>query len=157
MAEESRTLLYGATTATKELQNVVSALQQKVASLESTLNSLASGTAADYVVDYKINADGSWYRRYKSGWVEQGGFVVTPSSYENFVNFLVPFKDLPAQCYVTYLGTIEANYANDDANMAFRDVFPEEVSSTRFCIYGYGFGNSNAHYKGRYYACGQGA
>ena len=27
----------------------------------------------DYVVESQVNADGSWYRKYKSGWVEQGG------------------------------------------------------------------------------------
>ena len=27
----------------------------------------------DYVVEFQVNADGSWYRKYKSGWIEQGG------------------------------------------------------------------------------------
>lgn len=27
----------------------------------------------DYVVEFQVNADGSWYRKYKSGWLEQGG------------------------------------------------------------------------------------
>lgn len=29
---------------------------------------------ADYIIESKINSDGSWYRKYKSGWLEQGGF-----------------------------------------------------------------------------------
>ena len=28
----------------------------------------------DYVVEFQVNSDGSWYRKYKSGWLEQGGF-----------------------------------------------------------------------------------
>lgn len=31
----------------------------------------------DYVVEYKINSDGSWYRKYKSNWVVQGGISST--------------------------------------------------------------------------------
>ncbi|MBQ9088653.1 MAG: hypothetical protein IJY46_07725 [Lentisphaeria bacterium] len=31
--------------------------------------------SADFVVESKVNDDGSWYRLYKSGWVEQGGIV----------------------------------------------------------------------------------
>ena len=27
----------------------------------------------DYVVESQVNSDGSWYRKYKSGWLEQGG------------------------------------------------------------------------------------
>lgn len=31
------------------------------------------GSGADSVIDYKVNADGSWYRKWTSGWLEQGG------------------------------------------------------------------------------------
>ena len=31
----------------------------------------------DYVVESLVNADGSWYRKYKSGWLEQGGQTPT--------------------------------------------------------------------------------
>lgn len=30
-------------------------------------------TGYDYVIKYQVNTDGSWYRKYKSGWLEQGG------------------------------------------------------------------------------------
>ena len=29
----------------------------------------------DYVVEYQVNANSSWYRKYKSGWLEQGGIA----------------------------------------------------------------------------------
>lgn len=32
----------------------------------------------DYVVSFQATLDGSWYRKYKSGWVEQGGYFKHP-------------------------------------------------------------------------------
>lgn len=51
----------------------------------------------DYVVEskYPTEDDPSWYRVYKSGWVEQGG-LVTFSNNQNAkqtINFLLPMKD----------------------------------------------------------------
>ena len=34
----------------------------------------------DYVVESQVLRDGSWYRKYKSGWVEQGGYFKHPDS-----------------------------------------------------------------------------
>lgn len=34
----------------------------------------------DYVVESQVLSDGSWYRKYKSGWVEQGGYFKHPDS-----------------------------------------------------------------------------
>lgn len=49
----------------------------------------------DYVVDWQMPsaANGyTWYRKYKSGWVEQGGRLAGDVSYD--VTFMVPFSDL---------------------------------------------------------------
>ena len=47
----------------------------------------------DYVVERQVNADGSWYRKYKSGWWEQGGLVNVENT---TVTFPKPFSDAPA-------------------------------------------------------------
>lgn len=44
----------------------------------------------DYVVESKVNSDGSWYRKYKSGWLEQGGET---NARDVTVTFPKPFKD----------------------------------------------------------------
>ena len=47
----------------------------------------------DYVVESYNDEDGNWYRLYKSGWVEQGGFY--GSGYTNYttktISLLKPF------------------------------------------------------------------
>ena len=44
----------------------------------------------DYVVESQINEDGSWYRKYKSGWLEQG---VKQTAEGQTLTFLKPFAD----------------------------------------------------------------
>ena len=46
----------------------------------------------DYVVEFQVNSDGSWYRKYKSGWLEQGG-LVSPTSAWNTITFIKPFAN----------------------------------------------------------------
>ena len=49
----------------------------------------------DYVVESQVNADGSWYRKYKSGWLEQGGgYGESFVEYRNVtITLLKPFRD----------------------------------------------------------------
>lgn len=48
----------------------------------------------DYVVESKVNSDGSWYRKYKSGWLEQGGIGLTVSGNGlKTVTLIKPFKN----------------------------------------------------------------
>ena len=48
----------------------------------------------DYIVESKVNSDGSWYRKYKSGWLEQGGIGLTVSTDgTKTVTLIKPFKD----------------------------------------------------------------
>lgn len=48
----------------------------------------------DYVVESKVNSGGSWYRKYKSGWLEQGEIGLTVSSDgTKTVTLIKPFKD----------------------------------------------------------------
>ena len=46
----------------------------------------------DYIVESQINGDGSWYRRYKSGWLEQGGSNLTAVGTKT-INLLKPYKN----------------------------------------------------------------
>ena len=48
----------------------------------------------DYVIKSVVNSDGSWYRKWKSGWLEQGGKTRNVSgSGSSRVNLLVPFTN----------------------------------------------------------------
>lgn len=48
----------------------------------------------DYIVKSKVNSDGSWYRKYKSGWLEQGGIGLTVvEDGTKTVTLIKPFKD----------------------------------------------------------------
>lgn len=48
----------------------------------------------DYIVESKVNSGGSWYRKYKSGWLEQGGIGLTVNSDSTTtVTLIKPFKD----------------------------------------------------------------
>lgn len=46
----------------------------------------------DYIVESKVNSDGSWYRKYKSGWLEQGGSELTAVDTKT-INLLKPYKN----------------------------------------------------------------
>ena len=46
----------------------------------------------DYVVE-SYNDGTNWYRKYKSGWLEQGGLIDSSVSDGSTVNLLKPFKD----------------------------------------------------------------
>lgn len=48
----------------------------------------------DYVVEFQVNADGSWYRKYKSGWLEQGARYETNVNIEH-ITFFKPFASVP--------------------------------------------------------------
>ena len=54
--------------------------------------------AVDYVIDYypkteeeKSQANGNWYRIYKSGWIEQGGRFLGTAGVNRIHNFEIPF------------------------------------------------------------------
>jgi hypothetical protein len=49
----------------------------------------------DYVVEWKTPTadDPTWYRKYKSGWLEQGGTAGIGNDGEYFIKFPKPFAD----------------------------------------------------------------
>ena len=73
----------------------------------------------DFVVESYHGEDGNWYRKYKSGWVEQGGYG------KGNITFLKPYSSLP-------------NVITGSANKT-GDGWParaNEVTATGFYLYG---------------------
>lgn len=98
----------------------------------------------DYVVESQVNADGSWYRKYKSGWLEQGNS--SPTGDPNFtlnktINFPKPFADN------TYMlvgpGFFIANIGAQNITRTTTGFTTNSVQNMTGCEY--------------WYACGQGA
>ena len=65
----------------------------------------------DYVVETYTDEQGNWYRKYKSGWLEQGGYVPPNSGTSGTITFLKPFID---NHY-----TVASNTGNSAANNFF--------------------------------------
>lgn len=63
-------------------------------------------TNLDYVIEYQTNSDGSWYRKYKSGWLEQGGHVKIGAPQSEYVTtvFPKPFVDTTYVLHRTVVG-----------------------------------------------------
>lgn len=59
---------------------------------QPTINAMMPA-AMDYVVEQFADGNGSWYRLYKNGWLEQGGEVTTSLSGTVPVSFLKPFAN----------------------------------------------------------------
>lgn len=74
-----------------------------------TLNTRTTGLL-DYVIESQApTADNNytWYRKYKSGWVEQGGKAVY--SNENTVNLAITMQDTNYSCIITTILTASSN------------------------------------------------
>lgn len=73
----------------------VAQAQEFMTALSGKANTDLSNVSSniDYVVESKVNSGGSWYRKYKSGWLEQGGIGLTVSSDgTKTVTLIKPFK-----------------------------------------------------------------
>lgn len=64
----------------------------------------------DYVVESQVNADGSWYRKYKSGWLEQGGLVTVSGLVGATVTLLKPFAKTTYNIQLTLQTTNAVGY-----------------------------------------------
>lgn len=58
---------------------------------DTNLGNVASNI--DYVVESYSDASGNWYRKYKSGWLEQGGIYKGTFNMTSVHNLLVPFAN----------------------------------------------------------------
>lgn len=55
-------------------------------------------TGADVVVEYQMpnaNNNYTWYRKYASGWIEQGGRSPNTSDAQVTITFPIPFAEIP--------------------------------------------------------------
>lgn len=65
----------------------------------------------DYVVEFQVNADGSWYRKYKSGWLEQGGLVASTFGATGTVQtFIKPYTDANYTLTATARGRFDLTF-----------------------------------------------
>ena len=65
----------------------------------------------DYVVESQVNSDGSWYRKYKSGWLEQGGLVASTSGALGTVQTLLKaFSNVNYTLTATARGTFDKTF-----------------------------------------------
>ena len=101
-------------------------------------------TGYDYVVESQVNTNGSWYRKYKSGWLEQGNSSPTGDltfTLNKTINFPKPFADN------TYMlvgpGFYIANAGAQHITRTATGFTTSSVQNPIGCAY--------------WYACGQGA
>lgn len=65
----------------------------------------------DYVVESQRLFDGSWYRKYKSGWLEQGGLVASTSGVTGTVQtFIKPYVDANYTLTATARGRFDLTF-----------------------------------------------
>ena len=89
----------------------------------------------DLVVESYTNGT-NWYRVYKSGWIEQGGYM--NNSYSGSVNFMKPYKTILS---VQITLVTSRDYASHDKEKA-----PNSVTTTGFTITNVGGSGSNGAY-----------
>lgn len=99
-----------------------------------TMLARISDILGDYVVETQLPTaenNYTWYRKYKSGWVEMGGTINTvPATEESTIYFIIPFKDdtyyanrtlnyyVDSNDWVVYCGS--AVYNKTKTSMSFR-------------------------------------
>ena len=101
----------------------------------------------DYVVESQVNSDGSWYRKYKSGWLEQGGLA--KSNADVTVTLLKPFADTnySVQCTNRRLSTSDG----------WGWIFVLNMTATSFMARAYYAGGDITNINAMWEARGQGA
>lgn len=82
---------------------------------------------ASYVVEAKYNADGSWYRKYSDGWLEQGGMLKITST-KTVITLLKPYKN------TYYTPFFMSRYGNGGSNIYKYTGYISDVTVTSFKI-----------------------
>lgn len=85
--------------------------------------------AVDYVIDYypkteeeKSQANGNWYRIYKSGWIEQGGRFLGTADVNQIHNFEIPFTS-------TNYTVLMTSFDTNDSYALSACARPKDISS----------------------------
>lgn len=108
-----------------------------------------------YVVESVVNEDGSWYRKYSDGWLEQGGFCKKSSftsasyGYAATVTFAKPFVDAN---YTSISTTVISNAISVDIMTTTYN-----KTSTTMMITTFETASENKILGVDWYACGMGA
>lgn len=122
---------------------------------DTNLGNVASNL--DYVVESYDDDDGNWYRVYKSGWVEQGGYNDTTSVIVDQYfsqTFIKPFVTKPSY--------IQVQICKKETEPMFSNVYnlTGVVDAVTSSSMNYGFRNGDnriTKVSSFWYACGQGA
>lgn len=88
------------------------------------LHNVDTTAKADAVIDFQLPTAGNgytWYRKYKSGWVEQGGRTTTSNQ---TITFPIPFADVPNMTWGLCTSRGAASYD--------REIFFGSITTTNF-------------------------
>ena len=120
--------VFNATTALSEQESAQLASQMQMKAQTNLAN-------VDSNIDYMVESwrDGwNWYRKYRSGWVEQGGLYVATTTGEQTINLNVEMGD--TQYHVVLGHYNEANVdTNTGASLAYS--MAAKLTTTSFCTY----------------------
>ena len=94
------------------------------------LRNVDTTAKADAVIDYQEPTSANnytWYRKYKSGWVEQGGYYYAGTSVAGAhnISFPVPFANINYQSLLSVLHDSDGGSPND-----ISEVFPSRTTTT---------------------------
>ena len=111
-----------------DIGQITEALNDKT---DRDMRNVDTTAKADAVIDYQeptTDNGYTWYRKYASGWVEQGGCYTAsnttqPTNYKNTITFVIPFAD--TNYTVSAIG-----WSSDDSSYSQDGVF-ESSSSPR--------------------------
>ena len=108
----------------------------------------------DYVIESQVNSDGSWYRKYKSGWLEQGGLTAAVSGSSNQIHFTDIALSLPmAEAEYQLTGNYIYISGQSHALVTIKPTTTTTFSASAERLVGSGTSSG----KLRWYVCGQGA
>lgn len=129
----------------------------EITQIANELNEFKS-SVKDYVVESYSDGNGNWYRKFKSGWVEQGGVLpVLSKPVSTVVALLKPFA-------TNKYTVLTQNYHNGDT-INKNSHFNEGLSIARFSVFNftttsfntyYGYSDKDGLEQRIWYACGQG-
>lgn len=135
----------------------ITELANDVARLSANL--VGKNECKSYVVESVVNKDGSWYRKYSDGWIEQGGFVNQTHMAEytgNITNFVKPFSSTSTiySFHIVGFTTTGPNVGGDASAIDYREFYPQKMTNTSFFLFPV-VNLSNSIYTVRYYAAGK--
>ena len=91
----------------------------------------AGSSGSDYVIEYQMPTaenNYTWYRKYKSDWVEQGGCIPQGSGAESYVEFPIPMATVHNPIWIS-IQTVA------DVMVNFNDIGVVDVTNTGFSCY----------------------